>query len=162
MSKQKTISYNGLPSLNGCEPYNYIGRGQAILTSRDNEPKTIKFNQSKELLSTQTMSFCSRYESCNASKCPLDILIKKRDFVDGDEICTMAKATRHRYWDQMPKSLKKELPYQGYFQNEYARIINAKKRWESLPDAKKDEIAMKLRENNKKRMNGSGHQEVLQ
>ena len=57
----------------------------------------------------------------------------------------MAKATRHRYWESMPESLKKELPFEGYFQSEYNRIRAARERWDSLPEDKKAEVRERIR-----------------
>ncbi|MCL4341299.1 MAG: hypothetical protein M1431_04290 [Candidatus Thermoplasmatota archaeon] len=45
----------------------------------------------------------------------------------------------------MPESLKKELPFEGYFRSEYRRIRAARERWESLSEDKKAEIRERIR-----------------
>ena len=57
----------------------------------------------------------------------------------------MAKATRHRYWESMPESLKRELPFEGYFSSEYHRIKSARERWESLSEERKAEIRERMK-----------------
>jgi hypothetical protein len=48
----------------------------------------------------------------------------------------------------MPELLKKELPYQGYFQGEYAKITAARQKWESMSDERKQEVIGRLRKFN--------------
>lgn len=91
------------------------------------------------------MKFCSRFDSCSAPKCPLDIFINTIPEIEGDPKCEMAKATRHKYWESMPDDLRSRLPYEGYLQSEYTRIKAAKERWESLPEDKKAEIRERMK-----------------
>ena len=58
----------------------------------------------------------------------------------------MARATRHRYWENMPEELKKELPYQGYFQGEFTRLKAARERWESLSEEEKQGVLDRLKD----------------
>ena len=122
-----------------------IKKNDSNLTHRINETKNDSFSGNKEALSLESMSYCSRFEDCSAPKCPLDILINLRTEVEEDPRCEMAKATRHRYWESMPESLKKELPFEGYFSSEYHRIKSARERWESLSEDKKAEIRERIR-----------------
>jgi hypothetical protein len=85
-------------------------------------------------------------------KCPLDPQINDRmpfdPELDGefkDSRCTMAKATRHKCWEAMPEDLREALPFQGYFEGEFKRIMAAKQRWESLSDDTKAEIRERLK-----------------
>ena len=125
--------------------YNYTKEHQTTLTIPTNRQTSGKESLSKDLLSIKTMSYCSRYNSCEAPICPLDILVKKRTYAEGDPECGMARATRHRYWENMPEELKKELPYQGYFQGEFTRLKAARERWESLSEGEKQGVLDRLK-----------------
>ena len=103
--------------------------------------------------------YCSRSSYCPAMKCPLDPFIDMRmeydEELDGefkDSRCTMAKATRHRYWESMPDDMKRELPFQGYFRSEYNRIEAARRRWEGMSEDERTRI----REMGKARLMGAG------
>lgn len=126
--------------------YNYTKEHQTTLTIPTNRQTSGKESLSKDLLSIKTMSYCSRYNSCEAPICPLDILVKKRTYAEGDPECGMARATRHRYWENMPEELKKELPYQGYFQGEFKRLKAARERWESLSEEEKQGVLDRLKD----------------
>jgi hypothetical protein len=104
------------------------------------------------------ISFCSRSQYCPAMKCPLDPFIDMRmeynEELDGefkDSRCTMAKATRHRYWESMPDDMKKDLPFQGYFRSEYNRMEAARRRWEGMSEDERTRI----REMGRARLAGS-------
>ena len=128
--------------------YNHSGGYQAILTTPTERQKSIKSrnnNNNKDMLSIKTMSYCSRYDSCDAPKCPLDILIDSRIIADGDPKCGMAKATRHKYYLSMPEELKNELPYEGYFKAEYSRMKAARERWESMNEEQKNELIERMK-----------------
>ena len=125
--------------------YNYTKKHQTTLTIPTNRQTSGKESLSKDLLSIKSMSYCSRYNSCEAPICPLDILIKRRTYAEGDPECGMARATRHRYWENMPQELKKELPYQGYFQGEFTRLKAARERWESLSEEEKQGVLDRLK-----------------
>lgn len=127
--------------------YNHTGKGQAILTIPTEREKSIKSrnNNNKDMLSIKTMSYCSRYDSCDAPKCPLDIQIDSRTIADGDPKCGMAKATRHKYYLSMPEELKNELPYEGYFKAEYSRMKAARERWESMNEEQKNELIERMK-----------------
>ena len=138
--------------------YNHTMPCQTTLTVPANEPKAVKKTLSKDLLSIKTMKYCSRYDSCEAPKCPLDILIKKRSVDEGDPQCGMARATRHKYWLNMSETLKKELPYQGYFQGEYAKITAARQKWESMSEERRQEVIDRLRKFNHSKYKEDGPQ----
>lgn len=126
--------------------YKQSGNTPSILTSRINGTKLSECTGDKETLSLESMSRCARFDFCSAPKCPLDMLINLRTGIDGDPRCEMAKATRHKYWLSMPGYFKKELRFEGYFESEYNRSRKAKERWDSLPDAVKQERIAKLKE----------------
>ena len=134
-----------LSHLHGIEGYSYTKGYQATLTIPTNRQTSGKESLSKDLLSIKTMSYCSRYNTCEAPKCPLDILIKRRTYNEGDPQCEMAKATRHKYWENMPDPLKSELPYQGYFEREFTRIMAARERWKSLGEEEKKKVLDRLK-----------------
>ena len=125
--------------------YNSIARGHSILTARTKPQIESDYQDSKEDLTLQSMRYCSRFETCSAQLCPLDILISERTDFPDNEKCGMAKATRHRYWESMPESLRKELPFEGYFSSEYHRIKSARERWESLPEDRKAEMRERIK-----------------
>ena len=125
--------------------YNSITQGHSILTARTKPQIESDYQEDKEELTLQSMGYCSRYKTCSAPLCPLDILISERTDFPDNEKCGMAKATRHRYWESMPESLKRELPFEGYFSSEYHRIKSARERWESLSEDKKAEIRERIR-----------------
>ena len=125
--------------------YNSITQGHSILTARTKPQIESDYAEDKEELTLQSMRYCSRFETCSAPLCPLDILISERIDFEDNEKCGMAKATRHRYWESMPESLKRELPFEGYFSSEYHRIKSARERWESLSEDKKAEIRERIR-----------------
>lgn len=112
-------------------------------TTQENEHIQI---ESRETLSLESMSFCSRFETCSAPKCPLDILIEMRTDTDKDLKCGMSKATRHKYWQSLPENIRNLLPYEGYFSSEYNRIKAARDRWESMAQEEKDRIIRQGRE----------------
>ena len=126
--------------------YNYTKEHQTTLTIPTNRQTSGKESLSKDLLSIKTMSYCSRYNSCEAPICPLDILVKKRTYAEGDPECEMAKATRHKYWENMPDPLKSELPYRGYFEREFTRIMAARERWESLSEEERQGVLDRLKD----------------
>ena len=124
---------------------NYTTDTPSILTSRTKPQIESDYPENKEELTIQSMRHCSRFETCSAQLCPLDILISERTDFPDNEKCGMAKATRHKYWESMQKSLKRELPFQGYFEAEFNRIKSARDRWDSLSEDKKAEIKERLR-----------------
>ena len=138
----------GLSHVHKSGEYNHTMPNQATLTVPANKPKAVKKTPSKDMLSIRTMKYCSRYDACEAPKCPLDILIDKRTFNKGDPECGMPKATRHKYWLKMPELLKIELPYQGYFQGEYKRLAAARRRWESMSEEEKRKVIDRLKNSN--------------
>ena len=84
-------------------------------------------------------------------KCPLDPEVGSRmpydPELDGefkDSRCTMAKPTRHKYWESMPEDLRNALPFQGYFEGEFKRIMAAKQRWESMTDEQREEVRQRM------------------
>ena len=98
------------------------------------------------------MSACSRFQSCPAMKCPLDPQIDEKMAYDPDldgefrdSKCTMARTTRHKYWESLPDDLRAKLPYEGYFRTEYTRMKAAKVRWDALPEDRKAEIRERMR-----------------
>ena len=125
--------------------YNSITQGHSILTARTKPQIESDYAEDKEELTLQSMRYCSRFETCSAPLCPLDVLISERTDFPDNEKCGMAKPTRHRYWESMPESLRKELPFEGYFSSEYHRIKSARERWESLPEERKAEIRERMK-----------------
>ncbi|MFG1545906.1 MAG: hypothetical protein AAE976_05340, partial [Thermoplasmataceae archaeon] len=131
---------------------NSITSTHSILTSYDKRPESSECPPSEWTLMTRSMKYCSRFESCPVMKCPLDPQINGRmpydPELDGefkDSVCTMAKATRHRYWKAMPEDLREALPYQGFFEGEYRRIIKAKERWESLTEDQRSAVRDRMK-----------------
>ena len=148
----KQSSLSQFSELKDTGKYNYTSDPPSILTARGNEEKNSDFQITEWRNHVRSMSACSRWESCPAMKCPLDPLINARmpydHELDGefkDSKCTMAKATRHKYWEAMPEDLREALPYQGYFEGEFKRIVAAKQKWDSLPEDKKAEIKGRLK-----------------
>ena len=148
----KQSSLSQFSGLKGKGRYNSITNDPSILTARGKEEKNSDFQVTEWTNHVRSMSACSRWESCPAMKCPLDPLINARmpydPELDGefkDSKCTMAKATRHKYWLSMPDYLKSELPFQGYFEAEFNRIRSARDRWDSLSEDKKAEIRERLK-----------------
>ena len=148
----KQSSLSQFSGLKGKGRYNSITNDPSILTARGSEEKNSDFQVTEWANHVRSMSACSRWESCPAMKCPLDPLINARmpydPELDGefkDSKCTMAKATRHKYWLSMPDYLKSELPFQGYFEAEFNRIRSARDRWDSLSEDKKAEIRERLK-----------------
>ncbi|MCL5732093.1 MAG: hypothetical protein M1285_01720 [Candidatus Thermoplasmatota archaeon] len=134
------------------ERYNSITSTHSILTSYDKRPKSSEYPPSEWTSMTRSMKYCSRFESCPTMRCPLDPQINGRmpydPELDGefkDSVCTMAKATRHRYWEAMPEDLRDALPFQGYFEGEYRRITKARERWESLTDEQRTAVRDRMR-----------------
>ncbi len=158
MKSSNKSKMQGLPSHGKSGQYKQSGGYQAILTIPTERQKSSELTQSKEVLSIKTMSYCSRYDSCDAPKCPLDILIEMRSYVDGDPQCGMAKSTRHRYWEKMPEDLRKELPYRGYFQGEFTRMTAAREKWNSMSEEKRQEIIERLKKNRTNGHKGDGPQ----
>jgi hypothetical protein len=142
-AKQSSLSQ--FSGLKGKERYNSITQGHSILTARTKPQIESDYPENKEELTLQSMRYCSRFETCSAQLCPLDILISERTDFPDNEKCGMAKATRHRYWESMPESIKRELPFEGYFSSEYHRIKSARERWESLSEDKKEAIRERIR-----------------
>lgn len=101
-----------------------------------NETKPVSFSDGITI-AIRSMSYCSRFDGCNANRCPLDPLGEYRDKIPEDDPCEMAKATRHAYWLSMPADLKAALPNQGYFRSELNRIHAARDRWQSMDPEKK-------------------------
>ena len=147
----KQSSLSQFSGLKGKERYNSITHDPSILTARGSEEKNSDFQVTEWRNHVRSMSACSRWESCPAMKCPLDPEIVSRmpydPELDGeykDSKCTMAKATRHKYWESLPEYLRDTLPFQGYFEGEFKRIVAAKQKWDSLPEDKKAEIKGRL------------------
>ncbi len=120
-------------------------RSNSITEKRSDTRDTTKmknFTQASSLegISIKLMSYCSRFSSCDAPKCPLDPLIEMRSNLEGNDRCEMAKATRHRYWESMPEDIRKYLPYEGYFKAEFSRIRTSHDRWDKLPPEEKSRI----------------------
>ncbi len=122
------------------------GRCNTITTEIRNLTDTTKRTKSL-ILSGMTgseceriMETCSRFDSCSAPKCPLDILVNLRSQIDEDPKCEMAKATRHKYWLSLPEDLRSLFPFQGYLQSEFNRIESARNRWNSMSQEEKDRI----------------------
>ncbi len=91
------------------------------------------------------MKFCSRFDSCSASRCPLDLLIDTRYEDPEDPKCEMAKPTRHKYWESMEPDLRSLLPFQGYFEAEFDRMKAAREHWKSIPEEQKQAIKERLK-----------------
>jgi hypothetical protein len=88
---------------------------------------------------------CPRFERCSTNKCLLDPEMKSHKNLPGEEKCGCYKSIRIK--------LGKDLPWGGLTKSE----INGKKRWENLPESKKEamrargrELARKNRENRAK------------
>ncbi len=144
----KDTRYPSLSEFSGAEGkggYNSITPDPSNLTDRINGIKSSECQSIRSTLPAQSMSYCSRFDSCSAPKCPLDPFIDRRSENDWDPVCGMAKPTRHRYWESMPEDLRDALPFQGYFEGEFRRIMAAKQRWESLSEEKKAEIRGRLK-----------------
>ena len=141
----KQSSLSQFSGLKGKGRYNSIAKGHSILTARTKPQIESDYQEDKEKLTIQSMRYCSRFETCSAQLCPLDILISERTDFPDNEKCGMAKATRHRYWESMPDYLRKALPFEGYFSSEYHRIKSARERWESLSEERKAEIRERIR-----------------
>ena len=127
------------------ERYNSITNEPSILTARIKQPKSSECTSSDWSLSVRSMRYCSRFETCSAPKCPLDVFIDLRTETEEDHHCTMARATRHKHWESMPEDLQNALPFQGYFESEFRRITAARERWESLPEDRKAEIRDRMK-----------------
>ena len=113
----KQSSLSQFSGMKGKERYNSITNDPSILTARGKEEKNSDFQVSEWANHVRSMSACSRWESCPSMKCPLDPEIGSRmpydPELDGefkDSRCTMAKATRHRYWESLPEDLRNALP----------------------------------------------------
>ena len=148
----KQSSLSQFSGLKGKERYNSITNDPSILTARGKEEKNSDFQVTEWANHVRSMSACSRWESCPAMKCPLDPEIGSRmpydPELDGefkDSKCTMAKATRHRYWESLPEDLRNALPFQGYFEGEFKRIKAGRERWESLSEERKAEIRERIK-----------------
>ncbi|MEM3193188.1 MAG: hypothetical protein QW292_14110 [Candidatus Parvarchaeota archaeon] len=135
----------------------------AISDARDftDTSNQTKFNENNRIkdkdkllldLSSRLPKFCSKFDFCNAPLCPLDPLINERYADKNDDKCSMAKATRHKYWFSMSPDFQQYLPYQGYFKAEYNRIQEGKKRWSSLSQEERDRIIARGREALKRRL----------
>ena len=147
----KQSSLSQFSGLKGKERYNSITNDPSILTARGKEEKNSDFQVSEWANHVRSMSACSRWESCPAMKCPLDPEIGSRMTYDPeldsefkDSRCTMAKATRHRYWESLPEDLRDALPFQGYFEGEFKRIKAGRERWESMTDEQKDQARQRI------------------
>lgn len=116
-----------------------ISQDLPILTDTTKTEKST-YSEDLEAISTMLMKHCSRFDSCDAPKCPLDPLIDSRLDLEGNDKCGMAKATRHRYWESMPDRLKRYLPYEGYFRTELTRMSTARRKWDSLTEEEKSII----------------------
>lgn len=127
------------------ERYNLSKHEPSNLTHRIKETKPTEYSRDKESLSLESMKYCARFDFCSAPKCPLDILISQKFQDSDDPKCEMAKATRHKYWESMPDTLKQMLPCEGYFESEFNRMRSARERWLALPEQKKAEIRERMR-----------------
>ena len=125
--------------------YNSIIDDPSILTARTKRPKLSDYGSSDWSLPVQSMRYCSRFDSCPVMKCPLDPFINRRSSLEEEQTCSMAKTTRHGYWESMPAYLRRVLPFQGYFEGEFRRIKAAKERWNSLPEDRKAEIRDRIK-----------------
>ena len=56
---------------------------------------------------------CANFDACSANRCPLESYISEKDSVFDDPMatCPMARATRYRYWTEMPKEEQAQLPW---------------------------------------------------
>jgi hypothetical protein len=148
MIRRNDVSQSSLSEFSDVEGkgrYNSITNDSSILTARINRPKLSDYRSSYWTLPVQTMRYCSRFESCSAMKCPLDPFISQRSSLEDEQTCSMAKATRHGYWESMPEYLRRALPFQGYLEGEFRRIKAAKERWNSLPEDRKAEIRARMK-----------------
>lgn len=141
----KQVSLDEITASDNEGRYNSITHVPSILTARTKGLNERDCTVTKETLSVRSMEYCSRFESCSAPKCPLDILINLRTVVEDDPECEMAKATRHKYWESMPEDLRSALPFKGYFESEYRRMKIAREKWESLPDDQKAAVRERMR-----------------
>ena len=147
--KQSSLSeFSGLKGKGG---YNYTSDPPSILTVRGKEEKNSDFQVTEWANHVRSMSACSRWQSCPSMKCPLDPEIGSRmpydPELDGefkDSRCTMAKATRHRYWESLPEDLRNALPFQGYFEGEFKRIKAGRERWESMTDEQREQVRQRI------------------
>ena len=142
---KKQLTLSDIPFAKNNEGYNCITPDHSILTQRINGQIGIDYQLDKGMSTERSMEYCSRFDSCSAPKCPLDVHIDQKIEIEGDPRCGMAKATRHKYWESMPEDLRKALPFQGYFKGEFHRIMAARERWESLPEDRKSEIRERMR-----------------
>ena len=147
----KQSSLSQFSELKDTGKYNYTSDPPSILTVRGNEEKNSDPQVTEWANHVRSMSACSRWESCPAMKCPLDPLINARmpydpelDSEFKDSRCTMAKATRHRYWESLPEDLRNALPFQGYFEGEFGRIKAGRERWESMTDEQREEVRQRM------------------
>lgn len=125
---------------------NYPNHTLSFLSLITNETKSSEYADKENGLTLRTMSYCSRFETCPAPKCPMDPFIEIRSETDLDPKCGMAKATRHKYWESMPEDLRTTLPFQGYFRSELNRIMAARKRWNSLNEEAREKLGRMGRE----------------
>ncbi len=153
-TKRESINFAVVPKNERRETANHITRDSRIIGSTTKEEK-LNDSEDMEDISATLMRYCSRFQSCDAPKCPLDPLIDSRLNLEGNDICTLSKNVRHGYYQSMPEEMKSLLPYQGYFRSEFNRINSAKKRWNSLSDSERAIIidngrrALALRRNEK-------------
>jgi rubredoxin len=148
MNRHKAIKQSSLSvfiEAGDKERDNSITQDPSILTHRIKQPKSSDISVAEWKESILCMSTCSRFDSCSAMKCPMDIFINERTELEGDPRCGIAKATRHKYWESLPEDLRSRLPYEGYFQSEYARMKAAKERWNALSEDRKAEIRERMR-----------------
>lgn len=125
--------------------YNYTNYNLSTLTQRIKRGNESKDQEYEEALTVRSMEYCSRFETCSAPKCPLDIFIGLRSSVEDDPKCEMAKATRHKYWQSMDPEIRSLLPFQGYLETEFKRMRAARERWDALPEERKAEVRTRLK-----------------
>ena len=145
MRKKAKPALSDIPVTRNNEGYNSITHDPSTMTERINGQNEGDYQGNEKTVPLRTMEYCSRFDSCSAPKCPLDTQIDQVIEIDGDPRCGMARATRHRYWESMPEDLRKALPFQGYFESEFHRIMAARERWESLPEDRKAEVRERMR-----------------
>lgn len=80
------------------------------------------------------MEDCPRFSFCNANKCPLDVDVKLRNHIEGEEKCGVAKSIRMRI------GKKHGLPKIGLTDTEYSR----KMAWDNKPEKEKEAIKSRL------------------
>jgi hypothetical protein len=93
------------------------------------------------------MEECPRFTSCSVNRCPLDIDIRLRNELTGEERCTMAKTIRVRI------GKKHNLPKLGMTNPEFAGYTN----YQKLTPEEKEKMAERGRLTLKKLKSRSSH-----